>query len=209
MYNFFINIMFLCNACLFFSGCSLFVNTTNDDNLQQKAIDERLQNVNLGKLQYACDGCDFYMQEAVISKNESINKNGVGGSSGQTGVRVYIFHNVSIQQAFYKLLDSNIFSNNMDKDMKDLLMNAILANKKDFSKQNIIDEIGLYAFSSISYANRLNNTDSYPKAMMDSVNIVQKQDESLHSSNSLEAFIVNKNIVILHFYAENNSWTRY
>lgn len=195
-------------VCIIFSSCTAEPSTANASDLQQQAIDERLSGFELGALQYACDGCDFYMQEAIASKSANMNVGRVGGSRSQTGVKVYIFHNSSIDRAFYMLLDSNIFARSMDRGLKDSLMRAILAKKKDFSEQNGVDEIGLYAFSSLSYAKRLNNDASSPKAMLDSVEIVQKQDESLHSTNSLEAFVVNKTIVILHFYGENNSWTR-
>lgn len=208
-YDFFVKIILLCGICLFFSNCNSLVNVPHNSNLQQQAIDERLQGFNIGELQYACDGCDFYMQEAIISKGTNMNEGSIGGSRSQTGVRVYIFHNVSIEQAFYMLLDSNIFAHSMDKNIKNSLMSSILSKKNDFSEHNSVDEIGLYAFSSISYAKRLDNKDIYPKAMLDSIEIVQKQGESINSTNSLEAFIVDRTIVILHFYGENNTWTRH
>lgn len=195
-------------VCIFFPSCTTMPSIVNTSELQQQAVDERLQGYELGALQYACDGCDFYTQEAIVSKSADMNVGRVGGSRSQTGVKVYIFHDISIDRAFYMLLDSNIFARNMDRTMKASLMDAILAKKKNFRDQNGIDEIGLYAFSSLSYAKRLNSDASSPKAMLDSVEIVQKQSESLHSTNSLEAFIVNKTIVILHFYGESNSWTR-
>lgn len=193
---------------VFLVGCAKTPQITNNSDSQQQAIDERLEGIELGALQYACDGCNFYMQEAVTNKSATLNKGNVGGVRSQTGVRVYIFHDIPIDTAFYMLLDSNIFARNMDKGMKNALMQTILAKKNDFAMQNGIDEIGLYAFSSLSYAKRLNSNAKSPRAMLDSVEIVQRQDESLHSTNSLEGFIVDNKIIILHFYGESNSWTR-
>lgn len=203
-----IGIILLFSGCCFFGNCDKSPQMPNDNDLQQQAIDEKLEGVKLGELQYACDGCNFYMQEAITNKNASMNKGNVGGVRSQTGIRVYIFHDVPIDRAFYMLLDSNIFASNMDRDMKNALMQTILAKQNDFSQQNSIDKIGLYAFSSLSYAKRLNSDAKSPRAMLDSVEIVQRQDESLHSTNSLEGFIVGGKIVILHFYGESNSWTR-
>lgn len=207
-YRLFVMLAMFVGFCIIFNGCFNSTQMLSDSDLQQQAIDERLEGVELGALQYACDECDFYMQEAIVNKSASMNKGNVGGVRSQTGVRVYIFHDVSIDKAFYMLLDSNIFAHNMDKGMKNSLMQAILSKNNDFSQQNGIDEVGLYAFSSLSYAKRLNNNASSPRVMLDSVEIVQRQDESINSTNSLEGFIVDKNIVILHFYGESNSWTR-
>ncbi len=206
-YKFLVMLVVACGFCILISSC-VPSSQVSHNNAQQQAIDERLEGWELGELQYACDGCNFYMQEAIANKNARMNAGSVGGSRSQTGVRVYIFHDVTIDGAFYMLLDSNIFAGNMDKDMKNELMQAILAKRNDFAQQNGVDEIGLYAFNSLSYAKRLHSDASSPKAMLDSVVIVQKQDESLHSSHSLEGFIVGKQIVVLHFYGESNAWTR-
>lgn len=199
--------VFICFYMLLI-GCEKSPQMVSDSELQQQAIDEKLEGVELGKLQYACDGCNFYMQEAITNRSASMNKGNVGGVRSQTGVRVYVFHDVSIDRAFYMLLDSNIFARNMDRGMKDALMQTILTKKNDFSQQNSIDEIGLYAFSSLQYAKRLNSNAKSPRAMLDSVEIVQRKDESIHSTNSLEGYIVDNKIIILHFYGESSSWTR-
>lgn len=201
---------FIIGVCLaaFLFGCVKSPKTADNSLLQQQAINEKLEGVKLGELQSACDGCNFSMQEAITNRSASMNQGNVGGTRSKTGVRVYIFHNISIDKAFYMLLDSNIFARSMNRDMKNDLMQTILLKKKDFSEQSSIDEIGLYAFSSLSYAKRLNNDAKSPRAMLDSVEIVQKNDGSLHSTNSLEGFIVHDKVIVLHFYGESDSWTR-
>lgn len=207
-YQFMLTMILTCCSCVLFVACVNPSPLMSDSDMQRQAIDERLEGWELGGLQHACDDCDFYMQEAIARKTAIPNKSGVGGSRSQTGVRVYLFNRVSIDKAFFMLLDSQFFAGKIDKNMKAALLQTILSNKNDFSQQNGIDEIGLYAYSSLSYAKRMRNDATLPRAMLDSVEIVQDQESSLHSTNSLEGFIVDGQIVILHYYGESNTWTR-
>ncbi len=189
-------------------GCMHPLNTASDSNMQRAAIDERLEGLELSELQVACDGCNFYMQDAIIKQTALKNTDQMGGSRSQSGIRVYLFDNVNIDQAFYMVLDSNIFAQKMNRELKLSLMNAIKLKKKDFSKKESIDNIGFKEFSSLSYAKRLNNESSLPRAMLDSVETIESDEESSYSSNSLEGFIVDNQIVVLHVYSESLSWKR-
>ncbi len=201
-------IFFIFISFIFIYGCMYPIQTSNDSDLQKLAIDERLQGLNLSAVEIACDDCNFYVQEAILKQTARKNENQIGGSRSKTGVRVYIFDNVSIEQAFFMILDSNIFAEGINRELKFRLMDAIKLGKNDFSNMNTIDEIDIKEFSSLSYARRLNNNASLPRAMLDSVETIESDDETSYNSNSLEGFIVDRQIIVLHFYSESYSWDR-
>lgn len=199
-------IAFFSFSILFF-GCSNATNILGDKEEQMAAIDEKLESWNLDEKRIACDGCNFTMQEAVSRRVSRMDDDKTSMNRAESGVKVYFFDNFSIDNAFLTLLDSNIFADRITRDFRLKTLDAISSGKNDFRLQDSVNEIGLNDFNLITFAKRLNNTNQ-PKMILNSLNTMQSQRRTYRYSDSLEGYIVGKQVVILHFYSESQLWSR-
>ncbi len=189
-------------------GCASPTQSIRDRDAQMNAIDERLKDWQLSNLQMACDSCNFYMQESIKNQNAKVNQGDTKLSRSESGIKVYRLDDIDIEHAFITLLDSNIFAQRINRDHKIHLIEAIKAQRNDFSEKSNLERIDMNGFSSISYAKRLKNNPSLPRVMLDSVFMFQGENIIQNFTDSLEGFIVGNSIVILHFYSESQSWRR-
>ncbi|RDU66975.1 hypothetical protein CQA53_01540 [Helicobacter didelphidarum] len=189
-------------------SCASSTQSIQDRDNQILAIEDKLQNWELSNTFLACDDCNFYIQEGISKRSEKVHEGHTGVTRTESGVKVYRFENTNLDNAFLTLLNSNIFAERMNRQLKTLLIESIQTNKVDFNEKNGTDEINFKAFYSLSYAKRLKNNSSLPRAMLDSVSMTQKRAHTQRFSDSLEGYIVGDQIVILHFYSEGQVWKR-
>ncbi|MWV61780.1 hypothetical protein DCO58_07720 [Helicobacter saguini] len=200
-----IGVLLPCFMCVLFVGC--FIVYENDAEAQENTIEKKLEVWNLSDVKQACDGCDFKMREAISRNISKVDEQTVSLSRAQSGVKMYIFDNYSIEDAFLTLIDSNLFATRINRDFKIGLLNAIGSGAKDFVMEGGIDEIGISAMDKIEYAKRLRNK-SEPKVIINSVNTMHTSRRDYRYSDSLEGYIVDTQIIILHFYSESQLWSR-
>ncbi|RDU72405.1 hypothetical protein CQA66_04915 [Helicobacter aurati] len=175
---------------------------------QLQAVKQRLEDYTLSELREACDGCNFLMQEAISTQSNTVSPDHSKLSRAKSGVRVYVFQDVSIEDALVMLLDSNIFARRINKNYKDALMEIIQNGGSDFNQNDNESQMDYKAFSSLTFAKRLKSRPSEPKAQLDSVETIDTNSGGWRYSDSLEAFIVDKEIIIIHYYSQNEIWLR-
>lgn len=175
---------------------------------QLEAVNQRLERYKLGNVVAACDGCNFLMQEEISSQNNTINPTSNTLSRAKSGVRVYILEKVSLEDAFIMLLDSNIFARRINKNYKEALIELIKNGGKDFNQTDNERQMEYQAFSSLSFAKRLKSPNSEPKAQLDSIDTIDGDNGSWRYTDSLEAFILDDEIIIIHYYSQNEIWTK-
>lgn len=192
--------------CVVFTSCSFF-SGSGGKAAQEQTIENKLEAWNLGDVKQACDGCDFTMQEAISRDISKVDEERVSLSRAQSGVRVYLFDNYTLENAFLTLIDSNLFSTRINREYRLALLDAISADKSDFSLQGGVDKIGVNSLDKVEFTKRLKNTNE-PKMILNSVNTMQTSRRDYRYSDSLEGYVVDKQVVILHFFSESQLWSR-
>lgn len=203
-YNFYmLNLLFL----ILFVSCASPTQSLSERDAQIETIKEKLEPWLMTKREAACDGCGFEMQEAVSREVSKVDDDRVGITRAKSGVRVFYFEGVSIEEAFLTLLDSNFFAERFDRDGKILLLQAIANGENDLSFQDTFDEIGENTFASITFAKRPKNA-TQAKIIIDSVNAKVNFNREFRYSDTIEGYIVGSEIVIINFYGGSQSWRR-
>lgn len=175
---------------------------------QRGALDKRLENYALGPVEPACDGCDFLVRDSVSKHNSEINPSRNTLSRAQSGVKLYMFDGYSLEEAFIALIESNIFTKRMNKDYREALIDALRAGENDFRGESSKAQIGFESSSTLSFGKRLNNPVSEPRALLDSVEILQNERTGWRYSDSMEAFFIDGNVMIVHYYSQNEIWIK-
>lgn len=201
-------LLLLVICVIFLHSCASSHQSLQDKQLQMQIVNEKLQKWKLKAPQIACDGCDFSMQQSIQYYKSQANRYEIGNISSESGLKVYIFEKSTINDSFVKLLNSNIFSDRIYKIFKYELIDSILHQNNNFAQQYQVNQIHFSTFASLSYDKRRKDAFSGETALLNSVYIVQKNNDEKRFSDSLEAYSIGDKIIILHFYNQSYSWSR-